>query len=139
MRMDIDGACHCGAISFEANIDPDKVILCHCTDCQTFSAAPYRASVPVTIENFKLRGEPKTYVKTGGSGAKVVQNFCGNCGTALFSGAPENRTFVNLRLGWVNQRAQLPPKRQGFCSSALPWAFDISEIERVQERPRRSP
>jgi hypothetical protein len=136
--MDIDGACLCGAISFEANIDPANTILCHCTDCQKISSAPYRASVRVRIDNFKLRGEPKTYLKTGGSGNKVLVAFCGNCGTALYSGAPEGGTAINLRLGWVNQRAQLPPKRQGFCSSALPWAFDIREVERVQERPRRS-
>jgi hypothetical protein len=134
--MNIDGACHCGSISFEANIDPDKAVLCHCTDCQTFSGAPYRASIPVRLDNFRLRGQPLTYVKTGGSGNKVVQHFCGNCGTALFSGAAENATRVNLRLGWVKQRAQIAPTRQGFCDSGMPWAFDITQIPKV---PARTP
>jgi hypothetical protein len=135
-RMTIDGACHCGAIRFEANINPDYVVLCHCTDCQTFSSAPYRASVPVKAENFRLEGQPTEYVKTGGSGARVAVAFCGSCGTALYStaAAPAERTRLNLRLGWVRQRAELPPKRQGFCRSALPWAYDISDVEKVPEK-----
>lgn len=139
MRMKIDGACHCGGISFEADIDPDNVIVCHCSDCQTISGAPYRACVPVLIEKLKLRGEPKTYVKTADSGNKRSLAFCSDCGTALFSAAPDNPTFVNLRLGWVRQRAQLPPKSQGFCGSAMPWAFDITEIPRIAVRSSSTP
>jgi len=132
--MKIDGTCHCGSISFEADVDPDNAILCHCTDCQKISGAPCRACVPVLTENFKLKGEPKIYVKTGSSGAKRALAFCGTCGTALYSAAPENGTHVNLRLGWVNQRAQLPPKSQGFRRSAMPWIFDIREIQGVPRR-----
>lgn len=35
--MKIDGGCHCGAITYEAEIDPNSVAVCHCTDCQTLS------------------------------------------------------------------------------------------------------
>ena len=135
-RMKVDGACHCGAIRCEANINTDYVVLCHCSDCQTFSSAPYRASVPVTAENFSLTGTPTEYVKIGGSGLRRVVAFCGVCGTALFSTAllPEERVRFNLRLGWIRQRAELPPQRQGFCDSALPWAFDIRDVEKVPQR-----
>jgi hypothetical protein len=136
MRMKIDGACHCGAVRVEADIDPGNVVLCHCTDCQTFSSAPYRASVPVKAENFHLTGMPTEYVKTGGSGAKVAVAFCGTCGTALYStaAAPEERKRFNLRLGWIRQRGELPPKRQGLCRSALDWAYDIRDVPKVPER-----
>jgi len=135
-RMKVDGACHCGAIRCEADINPDFVVLCHCTDCQTFSSAPYRASVPVKAENFRLTGAPTEYVKTADSGARRAVAFCGTCGTALYSTAeaPEDRAVFNLRLGWVRQRAELPPQRQGFCGSALSWAFDIREVPKVERR-----
>ena len=35
--MKIDGACHCEAIAFEADVNPESVVICHCTDCQTMS------------------------------------------------------------------------------------------------------
>ena len=35
--MKIDGACHCGEIRYEADVDPEKVALCNRTDCQWLS------------------------------------------------------------------------------------------------------
>jgi len=40
--MNIDGRCHCGYITFEADADPDKAAICHCTDCQSFSGFALR-------------------------------------------------------------------------------------------------
>ena len=132
--MKIDGGCHCGAVTYAAEINPDNVIICHCIDCQTISGAPYRVNVPVLIEKFALSGEPKIYVKTGGSGGKVDTAFCANCGAALYSSRGEAPRFVYLRVGSVNQRAELSPKAQGCCGSAMPWAMDISEVRRIPER-----
>ena len=87
--MKIEGSCHCGKIGYEAEINPEYVIICHCTDCQTVSGGPYRANVPVKIENFKLRGQPKTYVKTADSGNKMALSFCADCGSALYSSVLE--------------------------------------------------
>ena len=39
--MHIDGGCHCGAIAYTAEVNADNVIICHCSDCQTISGAPY--------------------------------------------------------------------------------------------------
>jgi hypothetical protein len=55
-RLKVDGSCQCGRIRFEADIDPANVVICHCTDCQTFSGAPYRVSVPVVAHNFVVHG-----------------------------------------------------------------------------------
>ena len=32
--MKIDGGCHCGFITYEAEADPEQTTICHCTDCQ---------------------------------------------------------------------------------------------------------
>ena len=44
--MKIDGGCHCGYITYAAEIDPEKVGICHCTDCQTLSGTAFRVSAP---------------------------------------------------------------------------------------------
>jgi len=124
--MRIDGGCHCGEITYEARVDPDRVVICHCTDCQAFSGAPYRVSVPVLVENLTLRGEPRTYVKHGDRGAEVTQAFCPRCGSSLYS--QKDPSYVFLRLGGVRQRADMPPKLQGFTRSAMRWAMDIREV-----------
>jgi hypothetical protein len=98
--MKIDGACHCGKIRYEARIDPGKVVICHCTDCQTVSGAPYRANVPVLAEKFTLHGEPKTYEKIAASGNVLVLAFCGECGSALYPRSvtnPRSSTCASAR------------------------------------------
>jgi hypothetical protein len=132
-RMKIEGCCHCGRISYEAEINPDYVIICHCTDCQTISGSPYRVTVPVKAENFVLRGQPKTYVKTAASGNKRVLAFCADCGSPIYSTSLEDRAVFSLRLGAIKQRAQLVPKSKGWCRSALPWAMDIGHIPRISD------
>src|SRR5262249_53605059 len=67
--MKIDGGCHCGYIAYEAEADPAKAIICHCTDCQTLSGSAFRTVLPTQKGSFKLRsGELKIYVKTAESG-----------------------------------------------------------------------
>ncbi len=132
--MQIQGGCHCGRIGYDAEINPKYVIICHCTDCQTNSGAPYRANVPVLPEKFHLRGEPSTYVKTGSSGAKTVLAFCGHCGSALYSHRQDDPPHLNLRLGAIKQRAELTPKAQYWCDSAMPWVMDISRIPRSPDQ-----
>jgi len=43
--MKITGACHRRRITFTASVDPAAVSICHCTDVQTLSGSPWRASV----------------------------------------------------------------------------------------------
>src|SRR5215510_302316 len=84
--MKVDGSCHCGTIRFEAEIDPNKVVLCHCTDCQTLSGTAFRTVVPAIAGTFRLlSGAPTVYVKTGESGNKREQTFCPDCGTPIYS------------------------------------------------------
>lgn len=129
--MKVDGACHCGAIRYEAEVDPRGVILCHCTDCQVISGAPYRANVRAEASKVRLSGEPRTYAKIGGSGDTVTTAFCAVCGTALYSCKGETPEHLWLRLGAIGQRAELAPAAQGFCDSALPWSMDITGVRRI--------
>ncbi len=88
--MKIDGGCHCGYVTYEAEVDPDKTAICHCTDCQSLSASAFRTIVPAPSSTFKiLTGEPSIYLKTGESGAVRPQGFCPRCGSAIYSTALE--------------------------------------------------
>jgi hypothetical protein len=127
--MKIDGHCHCGRISFEAEVDPSALTICHCTDCQTFSGSAFRGSITAPAEHFKLlSGTPSSYVKTADSGNQRRQVFCGNCGTPLYACAPENPASYTLRPGVITQRASFSPRRQIWRRSALPWADTVAAL-----------
>lgn len=127
--MKIEGHCHCGAIAYEAEVDPAKAVLCHCADCQTLSGAPFRASVPARAEDFRiLKGTPKTYVKVAESGNRRAQGFCADCGSPVYAANADDPKIYNLRLGAVKQREQIPALRQIWCEAALSWAQDVSGL-----------
>jgi hypothetical protein len=126
--MHISGQCHCGAISFTALIDPSRVIVCHCADCQAFSGAPFRAVVPTPVDNVTLTGQPRLYVKVAASGNRRAQAFCADCGTQLYATEPDVPTTINFRLGCVNERAQLSPAVQIWGQSALAWVHTLSAV-----------
>ena len=135
--MKIEGGCHCGYITFEADIDPDTASICHCTDCQMLSGSAYRANVRTNKGAFKLlTGEPKVYIKTAESGTRRAHGFCPECGTPIYSTSVGDPQVYGLRLGTIRQRAQLRPKKQGWCRSAQSWVMDLSGMtQSAKQRP----
>lgn len=131
--MDVNGSCHCGAVQFEARIDPERVGICHCTDCQTFSGGAFRTSVLVPGDDFRLlKGIPATYEKTAESGSTRQLAFCGRCGTHVYGTTPnKDRLRYSVRVGVLAQRAQLRPVAQVWCRSEVPWLSDLAEVRRV--------
>lgn len=122
--MKVDGSCHCGAIRFEAEIDPERVRVCHCTDCQALTGSAFRITVPAREADVRfLSGTPKDYVKrTADSGTPRLHAFCPDCGTPIYATSIDgaDRT-LGLRVGTLRQRATLAPKRQFWARSRLPW------------------
>ncbi len=124
--MKVDGSCHCGYLTFEAEADPEKTRLCHCTDCQHLSGSAFRVVVPVPEENLAvLSGDPSIYIKTAESGARRAQAFCPRCGTPIYATSADasGPKSFGLRVGTLKQRSAFVPKRQFWCRSAQPWAL----------------
>jgi len=128
--MRIDGQCHCGFIRYEAEIDPAKVAICNCTDCQTLSGSAFRTVVPSEKGTFKLlAGELKIYVKTAESGKERPQSFCPNCCAPIYSTSTDPDPKIHsIRVGTIRQRDQLVPKLQYWHRSAQRWTNDIGAL-----------
>ena len=43
--MKIQGSCHCGYVTYEAEVDPNSVHICNCTDCQKLTGSAFRVTV----------------------------------------------------------------------------------------------
>lgn len=133
--MKIDGGCYCGNITFVAEIDPDKVGICHCTDCQHLTGSAYRVNVRVEKDKISFSGgKPKTYTKTAESGAKRVHAFCPKCGTPVYSTTVTEQKAFGLRVGTIRQRAELRPVKQQWCRSALGWAMDLQALPQAAKQ-----
>ena len=135
--MKIDGGCHCGYITYEAEIDADKTLICHCTDCQTLSGSAFRVVTYTREDAFKLlSGKLKMYVKTSESGNRRPQSFCPECGTPIYATTDRAGPKVySIRVGTVRQRDQFRPKVQFWSRSAQHWINDIGSIRAIEKQP----
>ena len=131
--MEINGSCHCGHVTYTAEINPDIIRVCHCTDCQTSSGSAFRVLVSVPSNQFEiLSGETKRYFKMADSGQRRAQVFCPECGTQLYGTSDDDDpAMLSLRIGTVHQRDQLRPRLQTWRRSALSWVDNLSDVEAV--------
>ena len=135
--MKINGACHCGFIAIEGEADPERVSICHCTDCQTRTGSAFGVSVPVSGVTFKMTGQPTTYLKTtADSGNPRLQAFCPKCGSSIYSTTPGEgqQASYMVRVGILEQRDRLMPKRQNWFRSARPWVTSLDAIPKNQKQ-----
>jgi hypothetical protein len=63
-----------------------------------------------------------------------VQAFCENCGAPVYSSAISDPPMYSLRVGCLDQRAQLAPTRQIWCRSSLDWAMNLEELPKVERQ-----
>ncbi|MBB5276175.1 hypothetical protein HNR26_002227 [Rhizobium rosettiformans] len=127
--MRVTGACQCGAIRYEAEVDPQAVGICHCTDCQRLTGSAYRVTAPAISNSFQFTsGVPRRYRKIGDSGQPSDQFFCGDCGSPLWRESSDGE--IGIRLGTIDQRRELKPHHQSWLGSALPSFLDIRDLER---------
>ena len=135
--MKIHGSCVCGYIKLEAEADPEKVAVCHCTDCQAATGTALRINVPVPGNTFKmLSGEPTIYIKTTAeSGNPRAQAFCPKCGTSIYSTPPGDgpKPSYMVRVGILNERNQLTPKMQNWFRSAQPWITGLAALRKNEK------
>lgn len=139
--MKVDGGCFCGAVTYEAEVDPTKVVICHCTDCQTNSGTAYGVVVVVVDDSFSLQtGSLKSFEKVADSGQRRELAFCPECGTRIYARPADGTPGVfGLRAGTVTQREALKPIAQLWRKSALPWTQDISSLPSFDGQPTVKP
>ena len=135
--MKVHGRCHCGAITYEADVEPGSVSVCHCLDCQMLTGSAFRANIVAPAERFRiLTGEPRKHVKVADSGTRRVHAFCGTCGAPVYSAAPDNPKTYSLRLGALSEKEALGrPARQIWTKRRLPWIGPVQGVPEVEGQP----
>ena len=120
--MQINGACLCGNITWQASIDPSLVGVCHCSACQTVGGSAFQFTARVAREDFHLNsGELTAYVKIAESGNPRTISFCGRSATIIHTGNTDDTGLLSLRLGGYEQKHELEPQFQIWCQSSMDW------------------
>jgi hypothetical protein len=129
--MKVQGGCLGGRITFEGEVDPATVAICHCTDCQSLTGSAYRANIQTPDrEPCAARRAAEGLRQDSRWRQKGAHAFCPDCGSPIYSSDVSNPPIYSLRIGTLRERAQLKPARQIWCKSALPWSSDLAGIPR---------
>lgn len=137
--MKISGGCFCGALRYEATIDPSRVGICHCRDCQIFSGSAFRTVGAVRPSNFRfVQGEPAVFEKTAETGRVRRMAFCGRCGTHICSLPEEpdrDDAFVSIRIATSEQFREMRPAVELFCDSKVAWMSAVEGAVQFSRMP----
>ena len=50
----IDGACQCGAVTYQLSAEPQKVLACHCKACQKLSTSAFSLTAVVRAQDIAV-------------------------------------------------------------------------------------
>ena len=75
----MNGSCLCGAVTYQADGEPDGFACCHCGQCRKQSGHLW-ASAHVVDSDLRIEG-PVTWFQ---SSEKAKRGFCSTCGSVLF-------------------------------------------------------
>jgi hypothetical protein len=134
--MKVEGACHCGDVTFTADVDPELASVCHCTDCQTLTGSAFRTSVRARPGTFELRsGTPTVYVKTTAESGTTFENaFCPRCGTPIYASIDAEPRVYALRVGTLRQREAIVPRRQIWTRSRVAWLGQLDAVPAFEKQ-----
>jgi hypothetical protein len=135
--MRVKGQCLCGAIVYEAEVEPRTATICHCADCQRQSGSVFRLNISAPADTFHLlKGTPKKYLKISDRGNKRIHAFCETCGGPVYSSAAENVQSYSLRVGSLDQRYEIEgPALKIWATRKFTWLPHIEDTEEYGGQP----
>lgn len=116
------GGCLCGAVRYEMDGEPAMQVVCHCTHCQKQSGSAFSTIIglpqgAVTV----TQGEPTSFHDSGESGKAVERQFCGTCGSPLFSKVEVAPGLVFIKTGSLDDTAFFQPSAHIWTKSKQCW------------------
>lgn len=117
------GGCLCGAVRYRATGPVRQVNYCHCAMCRRHSGAPVAAFATFARASFVYtRGAPQAFR----SSPAAERGFCAECGTPLTWESRDDRAWIDVGVGTLDDAQGLLPRDHLWTESAIPW-FKIDD------------
>ena len=131
--MKLSGGCHCGAVRYSVEGEPQHVALCHCADCRKSAGAPMVSWAAFAEDDFTLeQGELTTFNSSG----QAMRSFCPKCGTGI---AYRNEEYlpgiVDLQSATLDDPGALPAGAHIQVAERIGWMESAHELPVFQRFP----
>ncbi|GAA4043167.1 GFA family protein [Parerythrobacter jejuensis] len=121
MTRPITGGCLCGSIRYAIAGDPPMQVTCHCKNCQRQAGTAFSCVVGMPPEMLEIDGEVKVYKDHGESGSAVYREFCGKCGSPVFTRADSASGMIFVKAGTFDDAERFSPTMHLFTKSQQHW------------------
>jgi hypothetical protein len=135
--LPITGGCLCGGVRFEVTEPLVGAVYCHCTRCQRRTGTAASATARIVPGSLRVvQGEDlvRSYEPPDG----FAKDFCGACGSALWSRNPNDPEQLGVRLGAFDVDPGVRPSSRQYVAYAASWEpIPDDGLERYPEaKPR---
>jgi len=113
--------CSCGQLQVQCSGEPDKVSVCHCTECQRRTGSPFGVAVFFPKDATTITGSSRTYERLGDSGLSLRHHFCPNCGSTVFWYPGRRPDHIAIALGSFADPTFPVPSQSVYEESRHPW------------------
>jgi hypothetical protein len=121
--MTMTGHCQCGQITYELSGDLIATAVCHCDHCQRQGGSAFSVNLIATEPQLAITGTLSTFEDRGehGDAVYVYRNFCGQCGSPIYSLLVEPAGIVAVKAGTLDDKSAVNPTVEAWCEHKQPW------------------
>jgi len=121
--MTLTGHCHCGAVHFSVEGEPVRMAQCHCNACRRLTGTGHIVQAFFKKDQVTTTGETRAYKSVTDRGNERVTQFCGTCGSRLFSENSRNPTVIGIAVGTFDNSDWFKPEVILYGAERPIWDF----------------
>ncbi|KAM0700980.1 hypothetical protein Q7P35_011340 [Cladosporium inversicolor] len=126
----INGSCLCKGIHFTVKGQDKGAVLCHCSNCKSFSGSTYGHNyrmMKTTIEYQKGKDLVRSYRDDATKSGKVLERFfCSRCGSSLMNVPDAIPGLAVVCAGAIESDNSMKPKFELFEEDKRPWLSKVN-------------
>lgn len=129
------GGCQCEQVKYEVSCDELVAYACHCKECQKQTSSAFAISVPLKLDDLRIKGELMSYERPAHSGAITECLFCPDCGTRIYHQSSRSNSLVTLKGGTLDNASDLIPRAHLWTSRKHKWLPLPAGAEKYDRQP----
>jgi hypothetical protein len=118
---ELTGGCACGAVRYRMQTGPMIVHCCHCLDCQRQTGSAFVLNALIEADRVEVTGEVAASPMPTDSGRTHEVMRCTECGVAVWSEYGAGPIVKFMRVGTLDEPAQLAPDLHIYTRTKQPW------------------